>query len=370
MKKYILISKILIVITFFSCDKEQTKTIEGPKQENTIKLSNTILSNLKISKVEEVNAEEALTVVGEITFDEDNIVRVFPIVSGSVDKVNVSLGDYVRRGQVLAEITSTDINQFQVDYKIAKSNFSVAENNFKRVRELHRTNFASEKELAEAESDFLNKKSEYEGKKKMLKLYGAKENTSDSKFYVTAPNNGYIVERTINEGTQIRTDNNINMFIISDLKSVWVWANVHESEISKVNIGDKVSVNTISYPDKNYYGEIKKIGSVLEEDSRVVKVRIDLENPNEKLKPKMFATVAISPKSSSKFIGLPKESVFIEQGKNWIVKQIGDNTFKKFQVTTGKRKNSTHVEIIEGVEIGDIVISEGALAVATSINNQ
>ncbi|MBV2196873.1 MAG: efflux RND transporter periplasmic adaptor subunit [Flavobacterium sp.] len=370
MKKYILISKILVILVLFSCEKEQTKAVEETKKGNTIKLSKSILSNLKISKVEEVNAEEALTVVGEITFDEDNIVRVFPIVSGNVDRVNVSLGDYVKRGQVLAEITSTDINQFQVDYKVAKSTFTVAENNYKRVKELHKTNFASDKELAEAESDYFNKKSEYEGKKKLLKLYGAKENTNDSKFYVTAPNNGYIVERTINEGTQIRTDNNQNMFIISDLKSVWVWANVHESEISKVNVGDKVSVTTISYPDKNYIGEIKKIGSVLEEDSRVVKVRIDLENPNEKLKPKMFATVAISPKSSSKFIGVPKAAVFIEQGKNWIVKEVANNTFQKFEVITGKGKNSTHVEILEGVEVGDVIISEGALAVATSINNQ
>jgi cobalt-zinc-cadmium efflux system membrane fusion protein len=370
MNKYIVIFNIIIIGFFTSCEDEKTKIPEKKQQQSTIEISESKLANLTINQVENLYADDNLTVVGEVSFDEDNIVRVFPIVSGNVDKVNVSLGDYVSKGKVLAEITSTDINQYQTDFRISKSNLSVSESNYKRVKELHQTNFASEKELIEAQNEYNNAKSEYEEKKQILKLYGSSEKSGNSKFYVTAPNNGYIVERTVNEGTQIRTDNSSNMFVISDLKSVWVWANIHESEISRVNVGDKVSVTTISYPDKNYMGEIKKIGSVLEEDSRVVKARIDLINPDEKLKPKMFATVAISSKQSSKFNGVPKESIFIENGKFWVVKQVGKNSFKKVEVVQGQKSNKTHVEIISGVALGDKIIGQGALAVATSINNQ
>ena len=366
----IIATTLSLVLLLSSCKEEKAEVAKTTSNKTSIELSNDLLKNVEVVSVNEEDAVENLIVVGEITFDEDNIVKVFPIVSGNVDRVNVSLGDYVKKGQILAEITSTDINQFQVDYKIAKSNFNLIEKNYLRVKELYQTNFASSKDLNEAETEYNNAKSEYEGKRKLLKLYGAKENNNDSKFYVTAPNNGYIVERTVNEGTQIRTDNATNLFIISDLKSVWVWANVHESEISKVAIGDKVKVTTISYPDINYVGEIKKIGSVLEEDSRVVKVRIDLNNPNEKLKPKMFATVGISPKNSSKFIGVPKESIFIEKGKNWIVKQVDKNKFEKVEIIQGEKSSESHIEVKNGISLGDKVIAKGALTVATSINNQ
>ena len=88
------------------------------------------------------------------SFDEDNIVRVFPIVSGSVDKISVSLGDYVKRGQHLATISSTDINEYQVAYNVAKSNVEVAEKQLARMKELYDSMFASEKELADAQNEY------------------------------------------------------------------------------------------------------------------------------------------------------------------------------------------------------------------------
>ncbi|MBC7883869.1 MAG: efflux RND transporter periplasmic adaptor subunit [Saprospiraceae bacterium] len=360
---------IISLIFFQGCEQKKEMPIEPKVYKNWIVLSDSALTKIKIEEAQLVVDPDELVVVGEVSFDEDNIVRIFPIVSGSVDKISVSLGDYVKKGQILARIISTDINEYQVSFSIAKSNYLVAEKNLKRMKELYDSHFASEKELTEVQNEFNNAKSAFEGKRKLLELYGGKENSNDALYNVTAPINGYIVERTVNEGTQIRTDNNTNMFIISDLQTVWVWANVYESDISKVKVGDKVNVTTIAYPDKIYRGHIKKIGSVLDPEARVVKVRIDLENPNELLKPEMFATVIIMPTTSDKILGVPQNAVFMEKNKTWVIRQTAVNQFEKVEITKGKGSNY-FIEILSGINPGDKIVSDGALLVATSINNQ
>lgn len=361
-----------LFLFFFSCSSKQKETPQEALKEaskSSINLSGSVLNGLKIEEVNLVPDADQLVVVGSVNFDEDNIVRIFPIVSGSIENISVSLGDYVKKGQHLASIISTDINQYQVDVSISKSNFTIAEKNWARIAELYRTNFASEKELNEAQTAMDNARFEYEGKRKLLNLYGSRENKNDALFNVSAPNNGYIVERTINEGTQIRMDNNTHMFVISDLKTVWVWANVYESDISKIKVGDPVQVKTIAYPDKVYSGTIKKIGSMLDASARVVKVRIDLDNSDELLKPEMFATVTIMPKTSSKMLAVPKNAIFIENNKFWVIKQAGTNEFAKVEVQQG-RSNSSYVEILSGLNAGEKIITDGALNVSTSINNQ
>ncbi|HLO56517.1 MAG TPA: efflux RND transporter periplasmic adaptor subunit [Saprospiraceae bacterium] len=363
---------IIIIISLFaySCtEKAEIKPEIEKKDTNSIIFNDSTMSQIDVQDVKMVADPDELVVVGEVSFDEDNIVRVFPIVSGSVEKISVSLGDYVTKGQHLATIMSTDINEYQVNFSIAKSNYNIAEKNLSRIKELYISKFASERELSEAQNEYNNAKSEFNGKRKLLELYGGKEGANDALYRVTAPNSGYIVERTVNEGTQIRTDNNSNLFIISDLKTVWVWANVYESDISKIKVGDQVSVSTIAYPDKEYKGVIKKIGSVLDAAARVVKVRIDLENPNELLKPEMFATVTIFSSAANEILGVPKNALIIENNRTFVVKQTAENTFSKVEVTQGKGGHN-FIEIKGGINVGDKIVTDDALFVATSINNQ
>lgn len=368
MKKIIYITATLF---FFSCSKQE-KAIEN---ETKSSLSQTIiLDSNSLKYIEELQIfkdtfEESLTVVGEVSFDEDHVVRIYPIVSGSIEKIYFSLGDYIKRGQLIATILSTDITEYQRDFNIAKSNLDNASKNYERTKKLYKTNFASEKDLQMAENEFKNAKSEFTSKKQILELYGGSSEKADAVYNIYAPNSGYLVERNVNEGTQIRTDNNTNLFTISDLKSVWIWANVYESDIAKVKIGDKVIANTISYPDIEFDGQIEKINNILEPESRVIKIRTEIPNEKELLKPEMFATVKI--KSQDKFITLaiPTSSIFIENNENYIIKSIGKNEFEKCKVVTGKIIND-FTEIKDGLNEGTKIVSKGALLIANEINNK
>lgn len=309
-----------------------------------------------------------LTVVGDVTFDEDNVVRIFPIVSGSVERVYFSLGDYVRKGQLMATILSTDISTYQRDFSIAKSNLEVATKNRDRVKALHASNFASDKDLQIAENEFANAQAEFVGKKQILKLFGGNSQSSDAVYNVYAPRSGYLVERKVNEGTQIRTDNADALFTLSDLRTIWVQANVYESDYARVKLGDEVEATTIAFPDDVFRGKVEKINSILDSESRVILVRTELSNPGEKLLPGMFATIHIIPALKSKAIAVPESAVFLEKNEPYVVVTKGSSLIK-VKIKTGQQYG-TMMEVRSGLAEGSVVVTTGALLVANEINNR
>jgi len=353
-----------------SCKKEvEKKEASVPTEKNKITLTDEQTKQVTVEKVEEVPFAEEFTAVGEVSFDENNVVRVFPIVSGSVDKVNVSLGDYVQRGQLLATLLSTDISTYQRDYNVAKADYEVAEKSIARSQELYKSGMLSEKEFGEAKKDYENAKSDFNEKKQILELYGGSSERLDAVFRVVAPRSGYIVERNINEGTQIRTDANTNIFTISDLKSIWIWANVHESDMAKVKEGDNVKVTTIAYPDRMFEGTIKKIGTMLDPASRVIRVRTELSNEDGLLKPEMFATVIITSKTKEKLLSVPEKALVLENNNFYLMREAGTNTFEKVAVK-GKKRFNNHVEVTEGINEGDLIVVNGSLFVLTAFNQK
>jgi membrane fusion protein, heavy metal efflux system len=368
MKKQIYFLLISTVVTFTACKKNDEPAAASPPQEkNRVSFNEEQLKQLVIKSVELVPIAEEFTAVGEVSFDEDNVVRVYPIVSGSVETVEVSLGDYVNRGQLLATILSTDISSYQRDYNVAKADLEVAEKNMKRAQELYSSGMMSDKDFSEVKKDHANATSEFKEKKQILSLYGGSPDKLDAIFRVVAPRSGYIVERNINQGTQIRTDNSTNIFTISDLKTVWIWANVHESDMGKVKEGDKVVVKTIAYPDKTFTGEIKKMGTMLDPSSRVIRVRTELENLDGLLKPEMFATIIITSATKDKLLAVPNKALVLENNNFYVMKESKAGTFEKVKVTTGK-KFSEFTEVSEGLDAGDKVIIEGSLFALTAFN--
>jgi len=361
---------IAVLILAAACSKkEETKVAVQTTGKSNVTLTAEQMKSVVVKQLEQVPVADEFTAVGEVSFDENNVVRVFPIVSGTVEKVSVSLGDYVQRGQLLATLLSTDISAYQRDYNVSKANLDVEQKNLARNEDLYKSGMLSEKDIAEARKDFANATSEFNEKKQILELYGGSSERLDATFRVVAPRSGFIVERNINEGTQIRTDLNTNIFTISDLKSIWIWANIHESDMAKVKEGDKVSVKTVAYPDKTFYGTIKKIGTMLDPQSRVIRVRTELDNSDGLLKPEMFATVIITSQTSEKVLGVPEKALVLENNNFYVMKATGANTFEKIKVEVG-RKFTQFTEVIEGLKAGDSIIVEGSLFVLTAANQK
>jgi cobalt-zinc-cadmium efflux system membrane fusion protein len=364
-----LIFAALIIAATACSKKEEAKEVVPTDGKSGITLTSDQMKTVVVKEVNPVPLAEEFTAVGEVSFDENNVVRVFPIVSGTVEKVSVSLGDYVQRGQLLASLLSTDISAYQRDYNVAKANLEVEQKNIARSEDLYKSGMLSEKDIAEARKDFANSNSEFNEKKQILELYGGSSERLDATFRVVAPRSGFIVERNINEGTQIRTDLNTNIFTISDLKTIWIWANVHESDMSKVKEGDKVTVKTVAYPGKTFEGTIKKIGTMLDPQSRVIRVRTELNNEDGLLKPEMFATVIITSQTSEKVIAVPEKALVLENNNFYVMRATGANSFEKIKVDVGRKFNQ-FTEVTGGLNAGDSIIVEGSLFALTAANQK
>ncbi|MBS1505393.1 MAG: efflux RND transporter periplasmic adaptor subunit [Bacteroidetes bacterium] len=367
MRKNILLFFVASAV-WISCSSDKKATKQDDQSGKTkLELSESQMAHIKIDSIRQQMMAEQLTAVGEVSFAEDNVVRIYPVVSGTVEKTFASLGDYVQKGQRLATLLSMDMSQIQRDYNVAKSNFSVEEKNLARAQELFSAGMMSEKEFANARKDYNNALSELNERTQILKLYGGSSSDLDAIYNVLAPRSGYIVERNVTEGTQIRNDNNTNIFTISDLKVVWVWANIPESDLSKVAEGDEVQVKTIAYPDKIFRGNVKKIGTMLDPSSRVIKIRTELNNSEGLLKPEMFASIVVTSRQRSSIKAVPQSAVILENNHYYVMRDLGDRKFEKVVITIGKTFGN-YYEVSSGLKIGDRVVSEGSLFVLTAYN--
>src|SRR5438034_318154 len=139
----------LLILLLASCKSEKkSEKADVQSGKAMLVLSKNQMAHVKIDCVRQQSLAEQLTAVGEVSFAEDNVVRIYPVVSGTVEKIFVSLGDYVQKGQPLATLLSMDMSQIQRDYNISKSNFSVEEKNLARAQELFQAGMMSEKEFA------------------------------------------------------------------------------------------------------------------------------------------------------------------------------------------------------------------------------
>jgi membrane fusion protein, heavy metal efflux system len=174
-------------------------------------------------------------------------------------------------------------------------------------------------------------------------------------FALNSPIDGTVVERNATIGATVGPD--ANVFKIIDTSRVWVDANVFEKDLSRVRVGQGVKLSVTAFPGATFSGRGIFINTVVDADSRTVKVRTEVPNPDGRLKPEMFANIQIITDVNSAAISIPQSAVLDDNGKN-IVFVADGNTYKQRQVQLGI-KNGDRVEIVDGLNSGDKVVTKG-----------
>ena len=317
--------------------------------------------------VRRMNPEDELTLNGTVTFDQDNVVRVFPLVSGNVEKTTASLGAYVQKGQDLALIRSGDISTYTNDYQADKSDLEVAQQQLKNVSAQYKSGFASETDFLTAKNNVKKAEDELSKSSNILRIYGGSTaGTGQPYFSVKAPIAGYIVEKNVNTGQDLRSDNQNPLYTISSLQQIWILANVYEQDIPEIKQGQPVDIQVLAYPDKTFRGTISSISSVLDEQARVLKVRIVLPNKDGLLKPDMFATIHVhlpntSISGAQKALAVSQKAVVFDRDHYYVIVQTDKDKYDVREVKV--LKNTTRYAFVEGGNLkpGDIVVTEGSL---------
>ncbi|HEY4107728.1 efflux RND transporter periplasmic adaptor subunit [Puia sp.] len=350
------------VLLFASCGSQEQKP--AAEKEKYV-LPDTIARSLKIDTVSISQLVNSITLTGKVGSDEDHVVPVNSMVSGIIQDVKVMLGDYVKEGQALALVKSTEIAGYSNDLVNAETNLRLSQTNLQKTKDLYKSGLASMTDSLNAEISVQQAQSELNRVHAVLKINGV---GAQGEFVVKAPISGFVVQKSAINNMAMRADNSTSLFTISDLKTVWIQANVYESNISLIKQGENVDVTTLAYPGRIFKGKIDKVMNVLDPASKVMKVRVVLPNPGYVLKPEMYASITVSDKENAKCLSVPSQALIFDHSQYYVLVYNSQTDIKITPVqvlnTVGDR-----TFIASGVNDGDKVIGSQAILIYNALNS-
>jgi cobalt-zinc-cadmium efflux system membrane fusion protein len=365
MKKIVLINTVIIMIAGLMSCHEQKEELKPGK----FVLSDTMAKMIAVDTVTTCNVDDVLTLSGQVSFNENNIIKVFPRSSGQVTESKVTLGDRVKKGQVLAVIRSADVAGSYADLSGADADIAIAKREMDNQQSLYQNGIASEKDYNEAKQNYQKALSAKQKIQSSININSGSRSSANGVYQLVAPVDGFIVEKKVNAGDFIRGDMSDNLFTISDLKNVWIWANVFEADISRVHAGDDVQVTTLAFPDKVYKGKIDQVSQVLDPENKAMKVRISLSNTDLSLKPEMFAKVTVAMPQSQQALCIPFSSIITDNGKNYIINYYSNDSLKVSQVNLLQVAGGK--AFISGdIKPGDKLVTKNQLLIYTALNSE
>jgi cobalt-zinc-cadmium efflux system membrane fusion protein len=353
---------LLPVLVWTGC-KEKTDPAAG---EEKFCLTDTLQKKINLYEVKSENVKNVIALSGKIEANEDQWVKIYPVVGGVVTDMRVQLGDYVKAGEVLAVIHSSEIADYQGQLSTATSQVKIAEKSLASAKEMLDAGLATEKDVIAAQTDLEKARSDLKRMQQTNIIYGAKGEATQT---IKAPVSGYVVEKNVTDKMQFRADGSQPFFIIANLEEVWVMANVFESDIAKIRTGYDADVKVIAYNDKVFTGKVDRIFSILDPQSRVMKVRIKIPNPGNLLKPEMFARINIRyDEDTSQLPAIPSEAVIFDKNKNYVMIYRGKCDIETREIETGPSiGNTTYIR--SGLKEGEKIISSYQLLVYDALND-
>ncbi|HZW78026.1 MAG TPA: efflux RND transporter periplasmic adaptor subunit [Flavobacteriaceae bacterium] len=328
-------------------------------------LNEKFLDKINLLELSKEPVTEGIHLTGTVESNPDRVVHFRSLISGIISKTYFSLGDEVQKGQVLAEIQSTELTSMQNELSTIQSQILVTQKHFESVNRMFQDGIASEKDLLQAQIDLDILKSERQKTKSNLNLYNA--STERGVFQIKAPNSGIITSKTISAGTQISDDFDA-LFTISDLSEVWVMVNIYATNVRHIQQGMEVDIRTLSYPEEVFKGKIDAVSSVLDSDAKVLKARISLTNENVKLKPGMLVDVIALKKIEGEAIAIPTDALVFENNKNYVVIFQDRCSVERREVEILSTNNGTSF-IKSGLAEGEKIVTKNQLLVFEQLNN-
>ncbi|HMG07989.1 MAG TPA: efflux RND transporter periplasmic adaptor subunit [Mucilaginibacter sp.] len=365
MKRETLLSGISALLLLAAC-KGKPQPVAENKQ---VCITDSMAHMITIDTAKTTTMKDELTLSGEVSYDDNNVVKVFPFAGGQVLDVKVSLGDKVTKGQTLAIVRSADVAGNYTDLTATRSDLAIAKRQLEQAEYLYKNGISSERDYTEAKENYNKAVAANSKIQQQIAINGGGNTNAGGSLVIKAPESGYIVEKNITSGSFIRPDNNSSMFTISNMKDVWIWANVFESDISKVKTGYEAKVTTVAYPDKVLTGKVDAVSSVLDPDNKVMKIKIVLPNKNMMLKPEMFTNVIITNNERAQSVSVPAKAVVFDNSKNYVIVYNDKCDLKLREVNIIKTVADT-TYISSGLKAGDRVISKNQLLLYDSLTGE
>lgn len=348
------ILSIILAIGINSCATDDKKSDEHGADEHhgeetrtsivTLDRHKIFHAGIKTEKVQEKSIAVPLSLSGKVGFDERKVAHITSRISGRVEEVSAYTNDNIAAHSTVAKIYSQDFVALQYEFIQAidrKDRSMDGSGDEKKAAQSIYESVLQKLSILEVNDADINELRST----KIPKQY----------YSIRAPFSGTILESKVKKGMFLQTGE--ELFDFADLSTVWVLADVYEGDLAKVHPGMKAEVSTSFYPG-SFSGTITSIYNVVDEKTRTVKARIELNNSARKLKPEMYCTVKIQTKYDKETIKIPSTALLGDTEKHFVFVAVNDSTFERRDIRTGV-ETKDFAEVMDGLLIGERIVVVG-----------
>ncbi len=304
-------------------------------------------------------ATSTLNVTGTVNPDVSREIPVVSIASGRVVAIHVRLGDYVKKGQLIMEVQSTDITNAFNQYLKAVNDEHLANTQLERAKVLYQKGAIARSQLEIAQDGEDDAKADLAAALEQLHVLGVDKNHPGETAKIYSPASGFIIQQNVTEAATagVTYSGSANAFTIADLSHVWIICDVYENDLATVHLGQTADIRLNAYPDRVLTGKIGDIGAVLDPTIRTAKVRIQVDNPGTLMRIGMFATATFHGKRPEMHTVVPASAVLHLHDRDWVYIPAGAGKFRRVAVQGGAMQPDRGQEINVGLSPGQQVVS-------------
>ncbi len=357
--------------------EQDAHTAAGPKvaaagaaQGGFVDLTESQAQQVKVQPVDTRTFVALSEAVGSIAFNDDKTVPVFPSYPGKINAIFTDVGQDVSKGAVLYSVDSPDLLQAESTLISAAGLRDLTQRALQRAQQLFGVQGISEKDLQQAISDQQGAEGAYKAARDAVRIFGKTdaqinqivlERRVDASLSVRSPIGGRVVTRNASPGLLAQPGTPPAPFTVADISTMWMIANVAESDVPALRLGQAVQVTLMAYPGRTFQGKITNIGAAVDPSTHRVAVRSEIRDPQHALRPGMLANFSIQTGTAGNSPAVPADSVVREGDGTMTVWVTGDGRrFYRRTITLGLQQDGV-CQILSGIQAGERVAAEGAI---------
>ena len=349
---------------------------DSKKSDDSVELSERQAKALKIGPVGSRDFTLFKTAVGTIDFNEDLLVQVFSQYAGKILKANFNIGDDVKAGETLFTIDSTDLLQAESTLLAAAGVLELQKRTLARLTSLLKAGGSAQKDVDQSTSDQQTAEGNYKAARDAVRIFGKTDaeidqvvdmRKVDSTLRVPSPIAGRVVARNAAPGLLTQPGSAPSPYSVADLSTMWMLANVIETDAPAYQLGQAVEVRVPAYPDTVFKGRVTTVGSMIDPNTHRQLVRSEIDDPQHQLRSGMFASFVIHVGDPMRSLAVPAEGVVREGDGTMTVWVTGDSRhFIKRTVRIGLQQDGWS-QILDGLSAGETVVTDGAVFLSNKL---
>jgi len=346
-------------------DKEPF-TFSFSQEEGKVELSDAQVkaASIVIDTAGAATIKSALQLPGEIRLNEDRTSHVVPRIAGVVESVQASLGQSVKKGQVLAVIASQAASEQRSELQTAQKRLALARTTFEREKRLWEQKVSAEQDYLQAGQALNEAQVAVSNAQQKLSAVGLTQGSSGglNRFELRAPFDGMVIEKHLSLGEAVKEDTTV--FTVSDLGQVWAEINVPAKDLPMVRVGEKVNIKATAF-DASAQGTITFVGALIGEQTRMAKAHVVLPNPQGAWRPGLFVTVEVTASEANVPVTVASDAIQSLGDKPVVFVKVSDG-FVAQPVQLG-RSDGKRVEVLQGLQAGAAYASIGSFVVKSEL---